>query len=87
MSIIEDYITLKQRVDRDTEELKRLGDTIKERGAASYESNLGTLTVSPVSGRKTVRWELVCAAAQVPQALVDRYTKIGDDSFRITVAH
>ena len=80
---VDKYILLQAEIKRKTEELETLGAEIKSFGPCKLVGTAGV--VSAVAGRKTTEWKLVCAAANVPQDVVDKYTKIGNPSYRINV--
>jgi hypothetical protein len=85
MNMIDEYIVLKGEIDKAKEELEILADKIKSQGAGTYEGKLGKVAVTRVAGRKLTKWELVCAAAKVPQKIVDQYTTVGEQTLRITI--
>lgn len=82
---VDKYILLQAEIKRKTEELETLGAEIKSFGPCKLVGTAGLVEVSEVAGRKTTEWKLVCAAANVPQDVVDKYTKIGNPSYRINV--
>ena len=83
--LIDEYITLKKEVDAAKAELEELASKIKEQGPGSYSGLIGSVTVTAVAPRKLTKWELVCAAAKVPQKIIDTYTTLSDPSLRINV--
>lgn len=83
--LIDEYIALKKEVDAAKLELEALGTQIKQHGPGTYEGSTGNVTVTTVAQRKLVKWELVCAAAKVPQKVIDTYTTLSDASLRINV--
>ena len=83
--LIDEYITLKKEVDAAKAELEELASKIKEQGPGSYSGTIGSVTVTAVAPRKLTKWELVCAAAKVPQRVIDAYTTLSDPSLRINV--
>jgi hypothetical protein len=85
MNLIDEYLSLKKEVDAAKEELEILADKIKSQGTGTYEGKLGKVAVTQVAGRKLTKWELVCAAAKVPQKIVDQYTTVGEQTLRITI--
>lgn len=85
MNLVDEYIVLKSELDKVKEELEILADKIKSQGAGTYEGKLGKVAVTQVAGRKLTKWELVCAAAKVPQKIVDQYTTVGEQTLRITI--
>ena len=85
MNLIDEYIVLKGEIDKAKEELETLADKIKSQGVGLHEGKLGKVAVTQVAGRKLTKWELVCAAAKVPQKIVDQYTTVGEQTLRITI--
>ena len=85
MNLIDEYIVLKGELDKAKEELETLADKIKSQGVGLHEGKLGKVAVTQVAGRKLTKWELVCAAAKVPQKIVDQYTTVGEQTLRITI--
>ena len=85
MNLIDEYIVLKGEIDKAKEELEKLADKIKSQGVGLHEGKLGKVAVTQVSGRKLTKWDLVCAAAKVPQKIVDQYTTVGEQTLRITI--
>lgn len=85
MNLIDEYIVLKGEIDKAKEELEILADKIKSQGVGLHEGKLGKVAVTQVAGRKLTKWELVCAAAKVPQKIVDQYTTVGEQTLRITI--
>ena len=85
MNLIDEYIVLKGEIDKAKEELEKLADQIKSQGVGLHEGKLGKVAVTQVAGRKLTKWELVCAAAKVPQKIVDQYTTVGEQNLRITI--
>ena len=83
--LIDEYISLKKEVDAAKAELEGLASKIKEQGPGSYSGTVGSVTVTAVAPRKLTKWELVCAAAKVPQKIIDTYTTLSDPSLRINV--
>ena len=83
--LIDEYISLKKEVDAAKVELEGLASKIKEQGPGSYSGTVGSVTVTAVAPRKLTKWELVCAAAKVPQKIIDTYTTLSDPSLRINV--
>ena len=77
---VDKYIRLKAEIESKSAELEALGSEIKSFGPCKLVGTAGL-----VEGRKTTEWKLVCAAANVPQDVVDKYTKIGNPSYRINV--
>ena len=82
---VDKYIRLKAEIESKSAELETLGVEIKSFGPCKLVGTAGLVEVSEVAGRKTTEWKLVCAAANVPQDVVDKYTKIGNPSYRISV--
>lgn len=85
MNLIDEYIVLKGEIDKAKDELEKLADRIKSQGVGLHEGKLGKVAVTQVAGRKLTKWELVCAAAKVPQKIVDQYTTVGEQTLRITI--
>lgn len=85
MNLIDEYIVLKSELDKAKDELEKLADRIKSQGVGLHEGKLGKVAVTQVAGRKLTKWELVCAAAKVPQKIVDQYTTVGEQTLRITI--
>ena len=85
MNLIDEYIVLKGEIDKAKEELEILAGKIKSQGVGLHEGKLGKVAVTQVAGRKLTKWELVCAAAKVPQKIVDQYTTVGEQTLRITI--
>ena len=83
--LIDEYISLKKEVDAAKAELEGLASKIKEQGPGTYSGMRGSVTVTAVAPRKLTKWELVCAAAKVPQKIIDTYTTLSDPSLRINV--
>ena len=83
--LIDEYISLKKEVDAAKAELEELAAKIKEQGPGTYSGKSGSVTVTAVAPRKLTKWELVCAAAKVPQKIIDTYTTLSDPSLRINV--
>ena len=83
--LIDEYISLKKEVDAAKAELEELAAKIKEQGPGTYAGMCGSVTVTAVAPRKLTKWELVCAAAKVPQKIIDTYTTLSDPSLRINV--
>ena len=83
--LIDEYISLKKEVDAAKAELEELASKIKEQGPGTYSGMCGSVTVTSVAPRKLTKWELVCAAAKVPQKIIDTYTTLSDPSLRINV--
>ena len=82
---VDRYIRLKAEIAAKEEELDKLGAEIKSLGPCKLVGSAGMVEVSEVAGRKTTEWKLVCAAANVPQETIDKYTKVGLKSYRINV--
>lgn len=83
--LIDEYISLKKDIDAAKAELEGLASKIKEQGPGTYSGKVGSITVTAVAPRKLTKWELVCAAAKVPQKIIDTYTTLSDPSLRINV--
>ena len=83
--LIDEYISLKKEVDAAKAELEELASKIKEQGPGTYSGKSGSVAVTAVAPRKLTKWELVCAAAKVPQKIIDTYTTLSDPSLRINV--
>ena len=83
--LIDEYISLKKEVDAAKAELEALASKIKEQGPGTYSGMTGSVSVTAVAPRKLTKWELVCAAAKVPQKIIDSYTTLSDPSLRINV--
>lgn len=82
---VDEYISIKDQIAALEAKLEPVSASLRSFGPSVLVGTLGAVEVSEVSGRKTTEWALVCAAANVPQATVDKYTKLGNPSTRLTI--
>lgn len=82
---IDRFIELRRQINLLEMEASTLASDIKAAGPRKYAGSYGIVSVTPVAGRKTTKWQLVCAAADVPQELIDRHTTQGAPTMRIDV--
>lgn len=82
---IDRFIELRRQINLLEMEASALASDIKAAGPHKHAGTHGIVNVIAVSGRKTTKWPQVCAAANVPQEVIDRYTTQGAPSLRIDV--
>lgn len=82
---VDAYIDTKAQIKALEERAEALAADFKALGACKLAGSAGSVEVSEVAGRKTTDWKLVCAAANVPTNIVDKYSKIGLKGWRVTM--
>lgn len=80
------YVDIQRQIKQLEAQQAPLADLLKASGPIDIDTGAGAVVkVIDVAGRKTTKWTLVAAAANIPQKLIDQYTTVGAPSKRIDV--
>lgn len=85
IELVDQYAVITRQIKQLEALQKELGEHIKERGIGRHEGTALAATVPSVAGRTMIDWPALAKEAKIKQALIDKHTKKGESTLRLTL--